>query len=29
MVLEILPDPGERVMHGDARLGQDLRIADA
>ena len=28
MILEILPDPGKRVMHWDAGLGQDLRVAD-
>ena len=29
MILEILADPGQRVMHRDARLRQHLRIADA
>ena len=28
MVLEILADPGKGVMHRDARLGQDLGVAD-
>ncbi len=29
MVLEIPPDPGQRVVDRDARLGQGLRLTDA